>query len=768
MTFFSTRTKRARIVLAVAALLAARLTSAVADEAVQKNGDTKTAMVELTFPPETELRVLIDYVSQRLGVKFLYDEQVVNKRISIRAAEPVPADTLLNVLESALKMKGLALVEGDLPGWKRIVAAGDLAQIAVQEGEESLGNISGATAVTQTFSLTHIAPEAVTPLITPFLTKQGANTIMLPEKNMLVVTDYADNLRRIAQLIGRIDQAGPQRVLKLYEVQHVEAASLAQQISQSLAARGPAEGNAKPLEVSPDSRTNQLMLLGTQSQIDQALQLARSLDVHLGQRTQAYSFRHIEAERIDRFVKELFDPITIKRLYRSAVDQNDNLLIVTATEPIHERIVWLQSEMDVETKRPGSAVKFYHIKYANAQDILNTLRAIEHPTGAKAANNSRRGVSPLGRAAGEAVSDTTNELAQVVPGANTPAQPGGPPPMPPAQQAVGVQASSSQSATSETSSSSSTSLVAGAARLSVDPNSNSIIVIADRGVQQIYADLIERLDRRRPQVMIEAKVVILDTSDDFSLGIEIGGNHSLGTSKLMQFTSFGLSAVDPVTGALALAPGRAFNWALVDPKSADAVIRSLSAHKRAKVLSSPRILVNDNATGTLASVTEVPFTSVNASTTVATTSFAGFAEAGTTIEATPRVSLDGYLQLDFSISLNSFTGPGGNGVPPPRQTDQVTSSATVPDGYTVIVGGLTRRNESEAHEGIPFLEKIPVIKLLTSIRTESKSQTTLFVFLRPVVLQDDKFRDLKFLSDEDLSCSTQPGNFPEAAPLLVK
>jgi len=101
------------------------------------------------------------------------------------------------------------------------------------------------------------------------------------------------------------------------------------------------------------------------------------------------------------------------------------------------------------------------------------------------------------------------------------------------------------------------------------------------------------------------------------------------------------------------------------------------------------------------------FTSINASQTVATTSFAGFADAGTTITATPRISDDNHLQLDFAITLNSFTGTPANGVPPSRQTEQVTSQITIPDGYTVIVGGLNRHNTSSDYQGVPGLEKIP-------------------------------------------------------------
>ncbi|MFN9977449.1 MAG: secretin N-terminal domain-containing protein, partial [Phycisphaerae bacterium] len=71
-------------------------------------------------------------------------------------------------------------------------------------------------------------------------------------------------------------------------------------------------------------------------------------------------------------------------------------------------------------------------------------------------------------------------------------------------------------------------IVPGRAQVSVDPNTNSIIVIADRSVQQVYEELIKSLDRRRPQVMLEAKIVILDTTDDFSLGVEVSGGDRTG------------------------------------------------------------------------------------------------------------------------------------------------------------------------------------------------------------------------------------------------
>lgn len=744
-------------------------------------------MIKITLPPETELKNLIDFVSQRMGVQILYDETIAGKKISINAPQPIPADTLVELLKSALKMKGFALVDAEVKGWKRVVPADDLSRIAEprQEGEP-IDEYPGTTAVTQAFSVKHLPPDRIKAIIDPFLSQKGANAMVFPDKNLVIVTDYASNLRRITQLIAAIDQAGPERSLKFYPVEHIGADELAQQVTLSMASRSTAQPQGTvPPSITADKRTNQLLIVGTASQIEEVLRLTKAFDVALEQRTEIYTFRYINAERVDRLVKDIFDPLTIERLYRSSVDPDDNLLIATGTEEIHQRILWFKKELDIETKRPGSGVKFYRLKYADAQEVLSTLQGIEQRSSGGGSGNHRRGVSSLGRGRGSgsrSIGDNDSPI-DFVPGPNAPHQPGQPAGIPPALSPQGA-TGGSQSADDPGSGTNpfpgqSTrtdgqqevnlgTIVPGRAQVSVDPNTNSIIVIADRAVQQVYEELIKSLDRRRPQVMLEAKVVILDTTDDFSLGVEVSGGDRTGLHRLFQFTSYGLSTVTPATGALSLIPGRGFNWTLVDPDHANAVIRALSTHRRAKVVSAPQILVNDNATGTLASVTEVPFTSVNASNTVATTSFAGFAEAGTTIEATPRITDDDHLELEYSVALNSFTGTGSSGVPPPRQTDEIQSKVVVPDGYTVIVGGLTRQNYSRNLETMPFVENIPILKHVAGTRSTTASKTTLFVFLRPVILRDDKFRDLKFLSDREVPRTGEAGNTPASGPLLIK
>jgi len=724
------------------------------------------ALVKLNFPREVEIKALIDYVSDRLGIKVLYDEQLANKKINIKAPGDIPASSLVGVLESALKMKGLALVDADAPGWKRIVSTDTLPNVApTGTAEEAIEKYGRGTPLTQAFVLKHVDPKQVDDLIKPFLTQPGANSVTLKESRTLIITDYASNLLKIAKWIEYIDRARPDVLLEFVTVRHTEATALATQVSTLLAAKLRAEGATEPeagAEVTADARTNQILLIGPREQIDQAAQLIRSLDVPLDTLTKTYAFQNVEAERINRLIQELLDPVVSTRLYRSAIDRDGNLLIVTTTEEIHAKIRQLQTSMDVAEGGTQSPVRFYKVKNLPAMSLLETIRMIEGqwqtdqrtPSGQRQLRTHRRirGIRGIS-----------------VPGPNLPPRgPGEELPIPPAQRDEDDGSTATEAGgTALSDAALDLGRYIGRASITADPNTNTLVVVAEPGVQRIYAELIERLDRRRPQVLVETKVVIIDTSDDFSVGVEVSSGDRSGAKRLLAFTSYGLSTVEAVTGGLALLPGLGFNGTLVDPDAADVVLRALTHHRRARVVSAPRVLVNDNATGQLSSVAEIPFTSVNASQTVATTSFAGFAEAGTTITVTPRISEDDHLQLDYTITLNSFTGGGSQGVPPPRQTDEVSSQVTVPDGHTIIVGGLNRRTGSDDYTGFPFFDRIPLLKYVGGSETQAKTSSSMFVFIKPIILRDDRFKDLKFLSRRDVSDAGLPSRYPCSEPIWM-
>lgn len=718
--------------------------------------------VNLNFGKEVELRVLVDFISQHLKVQILYDEAINNKKISIKAPDKIPTRSLLSLLQSVLKMKGFALVDAEVEGWKRIQRSDKLPAIAHNTtAQKAIDQYGPTTAVTQAFPLQNMSPEQVDKIVSPFLTPQGANTIILKRPPTLIVTDYASNVLKIAQLIEKIDAPLPDGVIKFYPVKHADPASLSGQLSKLIQAKTGDRSHNK-ITFSHDQRTGQLILVGSQLQVDAALKIVQSLDVPLGQLTRIYTLKNTSAERLEYLAKELLETSDKSSNFKTSVDFDDNLLIVRASPEIHAQIEKLQQSIDRATPQARMPVQFYELKNVTVEEILATLGRLETQGNGPGGGygSPRRPLPTNGRIRG------ANDLS--LPGANRlPTTSPRNLPKPPAYQET-PQNETIRGQGPTPGSSGGAGQLLGQAQVTGDPNTNTLIVIAEPGVQRFYAELIRRLDRRRPQVLIEAKLVIINTSDDFSLGVEVGGGDGVGTRRLFAFSSFGLSGVDAATGALSLIPGTGFNGTLVDPSVADVVVRALASHRRSRVISAPKILVNDNAQGLLTSVDEVPFTSVNASQTVATTSFAGFAEAGTTITVTPHISEGDHIKLEYSITLNTFTGAGSDGIPPPRQTDEVQSEITIPDGHTLIVGGLSRSSKSQTNTGIPFIEKLPLGRYLGGTETRARDTSTLFVFIKPIVLRDDRFEDLKFLSKRDMKGALLPPDMPKSRPLLMK
>lgn len=182
------------------------------------------------------------------------------------------------------------------------------------------------------------------------------------------------------------------------------------------------------------------------------------------------------------------------------------------------------------------------------------------------------------------------------------------------------------------------------------------------------------------------------------------------------------------------------------------------------------LATHGNARATLRNVDEAPFTSVNASDTVATTSFAGFESAGTTLSVTPHILAGDHVTLEYDLTFSNFAGGSSDTtVPPPRTTNSFSSVVEVPDGHTVITGGLVVDNDSDSVSEIPLLGRLPGIGWLFQSRSRNQTQTRIFAFIRPTILRDDAFEDLKNITLEDLEAAeVGGGDPPPGEPLWMR
>jgi general secretion pathway protein D len=709
----------------------------------QVGGDE--GMIKLNLPEKLELKVLIDYVSKRNKINFIYDGTLLaGKSVTLIAPQEIPAASLMTLLESVLKMKGMSIVRNET-GMLRIQMTKSVVEASSRITDQAVDRPERLTqSVTRVVTLEHADFAEVEKVLKPFLSTPTANVTQLPQQNRMIMTDYASNMGRLMELIELVDQPRRDVVVRFAPVKNLKASEIVADVRSLLEGKAKAGGArvaAADVTLIADARTNRVVMIGAEAKIGEAMELLESLDVALPGEKKIYSFRVAGAGRVDQLVRNFIGNTAAEQFYNAVVDADSNVLIVTAPKDIHEQIERIVEIVDQPVPETQSPIRFYKLENAKATDVLSALQNIEGEEGLE--DVTVDGSSSQEQDKEELV------LRGPRPGdVNRPAALAG---------ALRPGASGSEAVELPD------------ARVMAYEPTNTIIIIAKPAMQQLYARLIEQLDVRRPQVLVEVTVVTLDTSDGFSLGVEISHNDETndGEGTVLNFSSFGLSTVDAATGRLSINPGIGFNGALISADLADAVIRALQSDSRAKVVSRPNLLINDNATGSLTSEIEEPYSSLNASDTVATTSFAGYSSAGTKVNISPQISEGNHLKLEYTITLSSFGEDVSETLPPSRQTNSLASEATIPDGHTIIVGGLTREDFSETVDRVPFLGEIPVLEYIFSNRDKSQRRTTLFVFLRAVILRDDKFDHLKSLSAEAVRQAKLTSPYPESEPVEI-
>lgn len=786
--------------------------------------------IRMALQGDVKLDALVGFVSQRLGIRYEYSDAIAARKVTIRTPQEIPISALNSLLGSVLRTEGLAIVDSNTPGWKRIVEIKEIGRYATQGNAPQVLQRDGpASVVTQIFLLRNLKAKAVSEVLKPFLSGTDASLVAVEESNSIIVTDYASSIKNLSDLLSSIDSEGQ---FQFYEARNQPAQVLAEQVKGIFSAQS---NDSTPLKLITETVGKRIVIAGNPEKIRQTLNLLQKLDVSMGMTTQAYRIRNTTAERIDKLLKSFIEPPNDEKTFTTTIDEDGNLLIVRASEEVHRQIVKLISEFDIKVESTESPIQFYKLKNASALDVLFSLLALQEVYGPSIPgyssvpaysmggsmgimpgvpgalggfnNNASPTQNPAVMSLPLAPEDPnrqdfnpsrTNPLARPTPAAGPNTMGGNNNPnmnqgfagnMAGArgfgQNGIGQQNGMGQYGLPAyggfngmgggmgggmgMGGGGGVATLPGGARVSADVATNSLIVYAPSNVQQLYAKLIESLDQRRPQVLIEAQVIAIDTTDNYTLGVEVSTGDRTGVQRLFKFNSFGLSEVNRDTGHLRLIPGLGFNGTLIDPEVADVVVRALANHTRARVLAAPKILVNDNSTGKLESVTSIPFTSVNASETVSTTSLGGNQQAGTMITVTPHINEDDHLQLDFDVEFSTFSNAATTGgLPPPRQIDRVGSTVTIPDGKTVVVGGLKRIGDNYTFSGLPWLEKIPILRTLTSRTDSSGTSMSFFLFIRPIVLRDSRFRDLRFLSDGDIAKSGAAGEYPQSEPLLIR
>jgi general secretion pathway protein D len=707
-------------------------------------------VVKLDLPPQMDMIQLLDLVGEYLQLDYLYDPekikgQVVTLKLHGKLQGQVRVRELYLLLESVLKFKGFAMIchEGNLvtivPAADALKANPDLIDPTNRTVE------AGDMVVTSVLDLHHVSVSAATTLLQSMQLSLAVTPV--EGTQVLIVTCYAHQMQRIERLLSLVDRPGTPREFRFRQLKYTLADSLTRKVqmlipklgsvSSAAGATGPTFSprpggpSAGPGKSSPpvggsapsddsvyldaDERTNRILMIGPAQPLAIVEKLVDSLDVAQQDLRvlKIYDVQHVDAQEIKRKLQELeilgdniharatsagpagkVGSTEIAEAVRAerpvvVVLEATNSLVVNATQEQHAQVEAMMTYLDAPIRTETIPYEIYFLENQNPENIAQVLEKIIHET----------------------VPDKDGKLQKIV--RNT------------EEQIVIVP----------------------------DKGSFSLIVYATRKNQEWISKLIQTLDLRRPQVLIDVTLVEIRKTDEFNYDlnlitsipdlVETGGqtkqfNAGQNTTVVDKLQQTGRSRfvdfeVDSGTGT-----------GFYADKHINALLRAVLSKNYGRVLAKPKVLVNDNEKGTIKTAdttyvvtrSSIPVTSGSAgqqSTLIETAVKYEPYDAGIKLEITPHIS-NKVLRLETTLSRSDFTSATAE-KPPDKTSSDITTIVTVPDRSTIILGGMLKLNQTKAGKKVPILGDLPIVGGLFRSISNSDIQSKLYVFVRAEIIR---------------------------------
>lgn len=270
------------------------------------------------------------------------------------------------------------------------------------------------------------------------------------------------------------------------------------------------------------------------------------------------------------------------------------------------------------------------------------------------------------------------------------------------------------------------------------PSLNKILLKDTSELVPGLLKLIEALDQPYPQLLIEARIVEITLENDEQFEIShIFRNVEGGGGRFLQDSDSTLKTPGSATSG---DEGIRFNFrTIAQDFELDTFIRDLAANSRARILSSPNLIVGVNYQANLNTGEEVPIQSVSFSDGVANTTTT-FKNVGIKLRVKPTQITPDTAQMEISPEVSTvvrFTDPGPSGVSNPVvAVRNVRTSLTVKDGEIITIGGLLRSEDRDTIRKVPGVGDLPLIGELFKSTRKEKVKTALIFFLRMNILEE--------------------------------
>lgn len=291
------------------------------------------------------------------------------------------------------------------------------------------------------------------------------------------------------------------------------------------------------------------------------------------------------------------------------------------------------------------------------------------------------------------------------------------------------------------------SVLVGKTRLVADIQANKLIAYGPREDLSKIVSLLDRLDRKPPQVYLATIIGQLTLGDDMEFGIDYlrqfqANGHGNFAGGLITSDNVLRSVKDART--LATQPVAALAGLNVYGQIADGIelfVRALEGTQRFKVLSRPAIYAANNKKASITSGRRIPVPTssiTDLSNTASVRTNIAFQDVVLKLEVIPLINSNKEVNLTIAQVNDNVVGQqqiAENSVPI-IATERLLTTVTVANRTTIVLGGLITESEEKATSGIPYLSRIPVLGHAFKTTRTRKSRKELLIFIQPVVVED--------------------------------
>jgi len=446
--------------------------------------------------------------------------------------------------------------------------------------------------------------------------------------------------------------------------------------------------------------SNILIISDRASNVNRMMRIIRRIDQVANQDPEIVALQNASASEIVRVVNAFYQGAAATEgvAVKVVADERSNSVLIGGDQAQRLRVRALVAHLDTPLEAGGDTrVRYLH--YANAEKIAPKLK--EQITG----------------------------IAQAAPGA------------------AGTGAQASPLAQAEKN-----------AMVWADPTNNALVITAPPKIMRAVMDIVDKLDIRRPQVLVEAIIAEVDDDKSADLGINWAAFSKGDNVPAGAFVSpvGGTSIVDlagaiqaPANASTALLQGTTIGIGRIAGTGVNfaAMVRAIRGDTNTNVVATPSAVTMDNQEAELKVAQEVPFitgqfTNTAASTGGVTGGINPFQtiqrqEVGTILKVTPTISAEGTsVMLKISIESSSIGQKPAGAVDLVTNKRTITTTVLIEDGGVVVLGGLIEDNSVRGEQRVPYLGNIPLIGLLFKTRNATSTKNNLILFIRPKILRD--------------------------------